>query len=189
MPDMPTGARLARTSDVDDIAAVQVRAWRQSYAGLIPEAVLAELDPMHLAASWARGILNPPSARHRLIVAIDGSSGSDVLVGYAAIGPSADPDCIEDSGTGELLALVIDPVLQRRGHGSRLMAAAVDYLRADGSIQANIWVAVGDEVRRGFLLSAGWGPDSAYRDLDVEGRTVREVRLATRLDEYPAGSE
>ena len=180
---MPTGARLARTSDVDDIAAVQVRAWRQSYAGLMPEEMLSALDPMQLASAWARGILSPPTVRHRLIVAIDGDSGTDEVVGYAAIGPSADPDCSGDPRTGELLALVIDPGHQRAGHGSRLMAAAIDYLRADGSSEATTWVSVGDEPRRAFLLAAGWGPDSAYRDLDVDGRPVREVRLVTSLDE------
>lgn len=179
---MPTGARLARTSDVDDIAAVQVRAWRQTYAGLIPEGMLDDLDPIQLAFAWAHGILNPPTVRHRLLVAIDGASGTDEVVGYAAIGPSADPDCAGDTRIGELLALAIDPTYQRMGHGSRLMAAAIDYLRADGSVEANTWVAVGDETRRAFLLAAGWGPDSAYRDLDVDGQPVREVRLVTRLD-------
>ena len=183
---MPTGARLARTSDVDDIAAVQVRAWRQSYAGLIPEGMLDELDPMQLASAWAHGILNPPTVRHRLLVALEGESGTDEVIGYAAIGPSADPDCAGDTETGELLALAIDPAHQRMGHGSRLMAAAIDYLRADGSIEATTWVSVGDAARRAFLLAAGWGPDSAYRDLEVDGEPVREVRLVTRLDEAAA---
>ncbi|MSW80409.1 MAG: GNAT family N-acetyltransferase [Actinobacteria bacterium] len=181
MPSMPTGARLARTSDVDDIAAVQVRAWHQAYAGVLPESVLADLDPMHLASAWASGILNPPTTRHRLIVAIDGTSGADTVVGYAAIGPSSDPDCIDNPGTAELLALVVDPDYERQGHGSRLMAAAVEYLRADGSTEANTWVPVLDEPRRAFLLSCGWGPDSAYRDIEAEGRIIREVRLATVL--------
>lgn len=183
---MPTGARLARTSDVDDIAAVQVRAWRQSYAGLIPEGMLDELDPMQLASAWAHGILNPPTVRHRLLVALEGESGTDEVIGYAAIGPSADPDYAGDTETGELLALAIDPAHQRMGHGSRLMAAAIDYLRADGSIEATTWVSVGDAARRAFLLAAGWGPDSAYRDLEVDGEPVREVRLVTRLDEAAA---
>ena len=61
------------------------------------------------------------------------------------------------------------------------MAAAVEYLRADGSTEANTWVPVLDEPRRAFLLSCGWGPDSAYRDIEAEGRIIREVRLATVL--------
>ena len=182
MPCMATGARLARTSDVDDIAAVQVRAWNQTYAGVLPESILTGLDPMHIASAWASGILNPPTTRHRLIVAIDRTSGSDTIVGYTALGPSGDPDCVDVLETGEVLALVVDPEHQRQGHGSRLMAAAVEYLRADGTTDANIWVPVGNEPRRAFLHSCGWGPDSAFRDIEADGVVIREVRLATVLD-------
>ncbi len=179
---MATGARLARTSDVDDIAAVQIRAWHQTYAGVLPESILADLDPIHIASAWASGILNPPTTRHRLIVALEGTSGTDTIVGYAALGPSSDPDCVDDLATGEVLALIVDPGHQRQGHGSRLMAAAVEYLRADGTTVANIWVPVGDEPRRAFLQGCGWGPDSAFRDIEADGVVIREVRLATMLD-------
>ena len=178
---MPTGARLARTSDVDDIAAVQIRAWHQTYAGVLPESILTGLDPMDIASAWASGILNPPTTRHRLHVAIEGTSGTDTIVGYAAVGPSSDPDCVDDLATGEVLALVVDPEHQRQGHGSRLMAAAVEYLRADGTRDVNIWVPVGNEPRRAFLHSCGWGPDSAFRDIEADGVVIREVRLATVL--------
>ena len=178
---MPTGARLARTSDVDDIAAVQIRAWHQAYVGVLPVSILTGLDPMHIASAWASGILNPPTTRHRLIIAIEGSSGTDTIVGYAAVGPSSDPDCVDDLATGEVLALVVDPEHQRHGHGSRLMAAAVEYLRADGARDVFIWVPVGNEPRRAFLHSCGWGPDSAFRDIDADGVVIREVRLATVL--------
>jgi len=179
---MPTGARLARTSDVDDIAEVQVRAWHQAYAGVLPESTLADLDRMTIASAWASGILNPPTTRHRLIVAIEGTSGTDTIVGYAAIGPCGDPDCVDDRAAGEVLALVVDPEHQRHGHGSRLMAAAIEYLRADGTTEATIWVPVGNEPRRAFLHSCGWGPDSAFRDIEADGVVIREVRLATIID-------
>ena len=35
--------RAARGSDAADVARIQVECWRQRYAGIIPEAVLAEL--------------------------------------------------------------------------------------------------------------------------------------------------
>ncbi len=46
-----------------------------------------------------------------------------------------------------------------------------------------VWCPLDDEPRRAFLQSAGWAPDSAYRDLAVgpaaegDDRLVREVRL------------
>jgi hypothetical protein len=50
------------------------------------------------------------------------------------------------------------------------------------------WCPLDDEPRRAFLQSAGWGPDSAYRDLAVgpgakgEDLLVREVRLVAAID-------
>ncbi|MBK9741042.1 MAG: GNAT family N-acetyltransferase [Actinobacteria bacterium] len=179
---MPTsGVRLARTPDVDDIGAVNVRAWRGRFAGVIPAEVLEAFDPADLAIVWARAILHPPTPSYRLLVAVH----DDVIVGYAAIGPSQDPDA--EPTTGELVALEVDPDRVGEGHGSRLMAAAVDHARALGVESLVAWCALPDEARRAFLQSAGWGPDTAFRDMavgqDPDGSpiVVREVRLVTDL--------
>ena len=176
-----SGVRLARTPDVDDVASVNVRSWRLRFADVIPAAALAGMDAGDIAMVWASGILNPPTPGHRLLVAVD----NDHVVGYAAIGPSQDPDA--DGETAELLALEVDPDHLREGHGSRLMAASVDHLRAAGMTELVSWCPVHDEARRAFLQSAGWGPDSAFRDVVVGAAedgtdvVVREVRLVTRI--------
>jgi len=63
-------------------------------------------------------------------------------------------------------------------------------LRGAGVSECVTWIALDDEPRRAFFTSAGWGPDSAYRDLQVgisadeasaEATTVREIRLVTAL--------
>ena len=180
MPE--SGVRLARTSDVDGIADVNVRSWRQRFAATLPADVLDALDAPDLAMVWASGILNPPTAGHRLLVAVEGPD----VVGYAAIGPSQDPDA--EPGAGELLALEVDPEQQRQGHGSRLLAAAVEHARVGGLVTLLVWCPLDDEPRRAFLQSAGWAPDSAYRDLAVgpaaegEDRLLREVRLVAAID-------
>ena len=176
-----SGVRLARTSDVDGIAAVNVRAWQERFAATIPPAILNDMDARDLAMVWASGILNPPTPRHQLLVCVE---DQDVL-GYAAIGPGQDPDA--DPQTAELLALEVDPAHQRRGHGSRLLAAAVDHARAQGAEELVAWCVVSDEPRRAFLQSAGWGPDSTFRDVlvgeDEDGGDllVREVRLVAAI--------
>jgi ribosomal protein S18 acetylase RimI-like enzyme len=175
MPE--SGVRLARVPDADGIGTVNADAWRQRYAGILPDAALAALVPSDLAVAWAGAVLAPPTARHRLLVAVD----DDVVVGYVAVGPAQDPDA-EDS-TGELIALEVSPAHARQGHGSRLLTAAVEHAQADGFAELVMWCPLSDEVRRGFVQSAGWGPDSAYRDVlvgqdaDGEDLLVREVRL------------
>ena len=177
---MPTGARLARTSDADAIAGVQQRAWRVQFADLLPEHVLAGLDVRALADAWGESIVRPPSPRHRVLVAIDGETADgDMVIGYAAIGPETSPDAT--GAGGELLDLVIDPTATGCGHGSRLMQAAVDHLRSSGCDTASTWIPLDDAARRSFLGSAGWGPDGAFRDLDVEGTIIRQVRFVTDI--------
>ena len=179
---MPTGARLARTSDADAIAGVQVRAWRAQYAGFLPDHLLAGLDARELADTWGASILGPPTPGHRVLVAIDGTpDAGDVVVGYAAIGP--DPS--GDVRVGEILDLVVDPSCTRMGHGSRLMQAAVEHLRGAGFDTAHLWIPLEDAGRRTFLESAGWGPDGAFRDLEGDGTVIREIRFVTDITEGP----
>lgn len=170
-PSTPDSVRLARTSDVDDIARVQIRAWRAAYGETLPPEVLGALDADEIAWEWGRSLLQP--GPHRLLVAI--GDGGDV-VGLAAVGPSPDADA---EGAGELALLAVDPDHWREGHGSRLLQASVDHLVGAGHREALTWVPLVDEPRRAFLQSAGWGPDTAYRDREIGDRVVREVRLVT----------
>lgn len=177
---MPTGVRLARTSDVDRIAAIQVRTWRGLYGSLLQEAGIA-LEVADVAQAWATAILAPPSPTMRVLVATDGED----VVGFAAIGPSLDHDLTGDCG--EIHALVVDATAVGAGHGSRLMAASIDHLRAAGYQSAATWTLLIDEPRRAFWQSAGWVPDSARRTLggagdpDQETGTVTEVRLVVDI--------
>ena len=172
--------RPARTPDVDHIAALQVRTWRVNYANILPAAELAALDEDELAMAWASAILNPPTPTHRLMVAVADTLGTDVVVGYAAFGAGTDPDA--NPGTAELLALVVDPGHTRLGHGSRLIAATVEQVRASGHVTLVTWLPLADEITRGFLSSCGWGPDSAYRDRVIsDDKILREVRLVTDI--------
>lgn len=177
---VPTGVRRARTPDVDDIAALQVRSWRANFANIVPAAELAALDEDELAMTWASAILNPPTPTHQLMVAVEDILGTDVLVGYAAFGAGTDPDANPE--TAELLALVVDPGHTRLGHGSRLLAATVEQVRASGHRTLVTWLPLDDEITRGFLSSGGWGPDSAYRDRVIsDDKILREVRLVTDI--------
>jgi ribosomal protein S18 acetylase RimI-like enzyme len=179
MPE--SGVRLARVPDADGIGAVNADAWRQRYAGVLPDAALAALTPGDLAVTWAGAVLAPPSPRHRLLVAVI----DDVVVGYAAVGPAQDPDA--ETGTGELIALEVSPGHRGQGHGSRLLTAAVEHAQTDGFTELVMWCPLSDEGRRGFVQSAGWGPDAAYRDVLVgedatgEDLLVREVRLVALI--------
>ena len=171
--------RVGWADDASGIAAVQVRAWRQEYAGLLPSEVLDALDPQQFAAAWQSSLNKPQDARNRVLVALE----RNTVRGFAVTGPSADPDG-DPVADGEISELTIDPEQTGRGHGSRLVQACADTLRADRFSIALVWLNTEDDARRAFLTGAGWAPDGAHRELDLHGDDsvrVRQIRLHTEL--------
>lgn len=171
--------RPARGDDAAELGRIQVETWRTAYADVLPKPVLAGLSIEQSAAAWAAAVEAPPSRRHRLLVALE----QDWRVGFAALGPAddledADP---EPDTTVAFAVILVEPRWGRRGHGSRLLAAAVDHAREDGMTRAVIWILEGDEATREFLISAGWAPDGLARALDTGAGELREIRLHTTL--------
>jgi GNAT superfamily N-acetyltransferase len=177
-PTADVSARVAWADDAGAVAALQVRAWQTAYAGLLPAETLA-LDPDETAEAWGAALRSPGDARNRVLVALERNR----LVGYAVVSPAADPDC-DPVVDAELQELVVDPDERGKGHGSRLLHAVVDTMRADRFTRAVTWTVTGaDELQR-FLTDAGWAADTARRELDLDGTgatTVEQVRLHTSL--------
>jgi GNAT superfamily N-acetyltransferase len=151
--------RPARPADATAIGAVQVRCWRREYAGVLPAGLLEGLRGDEFAAPWHTAVTAPPSPRHAVLVACAGQA----VVGFAALAPSADGAA--SATDAELVALEVDPVHQRAGHGSRLLAAVADTARDHGFTALRAWVPAASEARRAFLTSAGPSPDGARRRL------------------------
>lgn len=163
--------RRARPADAAAIAEVQVTAWREACAPLLPPGVLEQLDDARAERRWRDAAAAPPTGRHRLLVAV----GDGRLVGFAAAGPGEDDD-LDPATTAEILTLLVDPGSTGRGHGSRLLAATVEQLREAGFTTAVTWLFTADRAARAFFGSAGWAPDGATRTLDM-GEPVPQLRL------------
>jgi GNAT superfamily N-acetyltransferase len=169
--------RVAWADDADAIARIQARAWATSYAGLLPAADgLREAD---FAQLWRDALAAPKDARHRALVALERNR----VVGFAITTPATDPDC-DQVTDGELMEFTIDAAERGRGHGSRLLQAAIDTMVADRFTRAVTWLIADDDTLRTFLTEAGWAPDTAHRTLDLDGTgttQVKQVRLHTAL--------
>ncbi|HET8601370.1 MAG TPA: GNAT family N-acetyltransferase [Segeticoccus sp.] len=176
-PVADTSVRSARDSDVPAVGEVQAQVWRSAYHEVLPAEVVEQFTGPAFARAWRSSLQQPPSPRHRLLVACAGP----VVVGFVAVAPSTDQDAEEH--TGEIIAIGVRPDARRQGHGSRLVNAAADTLRELGTEQLVVWTLAQDEGTRAFLQEAGLSPDGAFRDrvVDPEGGTVREVRLRAYL--------
>ncbi|GAB2753549.1 GNAT family N-acetyltransferase [Nocardioides pakistanensis] len=180
-PTADVSVRVAWADDAAAIAGVQVRAWRRSYDGLLPPDVLDSLDADQFTAAWQASLTKPKDARNRVLVALE----RNTVRGFAITSPSEDPDA-DPVVDGEVSELTVDPEQTRHGHGSRLLQACVDTLRADKFRRAVAWLNSTDDARRSFLTDAGWAPDGAHRELDLRGDgevLVKQVRLHTDLTE------
>jgi GNAT superfamily N-acetyltransferase len=169
--------RLALPAESWGIAAVQRRSWSDS-GDAAALAMLERLDLESMAQAWHGAITRPPEARFRVLVAVaDGQ-----VVGLATTLPSQDPDA-DSAVDGAIDELVVDPTARRRGHGSRLVNACVDTLRADGFLRVRHWLRSDDDVRRAFLTEAGWAADGAHREIGAEDDSVRvkQIRLHTAI--------
>ena len=181
--------RPARPEDAGEIARIQVATWRVAYRRMLPRTVLDSLDEAWIAERWSAAVEQPPSPRHRVLVAVEQAEQS-YLVGFAASGPAdeqalapEEPPLPDD--VAAITDLLIEPRWGRRGHGSRLLAATVDLWREDAFTAAVAWAYDGDPATRKFLGSAGWEPDGAARALDVDDMLVPQVRLHVELAAEP----
>lgn len=172
--------RLALPAEADALAQVQRRAWLADPA---LAGVLAPLTDEQMTQAWWMAITRPPLAEFRVLVALDPGEEGPAVRGFAAIGPSED----EDSGPTDALVaeFVVDPGHRGRGHGSRLLNAVADTLRADRFTRATWWLRSTDDALRRFLTEAGWAPDGAHREASTEDGSVhiKEIRLHSDISE------
>jgi GNAT superfamily N-acetyltransferase len=171
--------RPARLGDVEPMADIQLAGMRATPG--MPAAVDLLPDRDAVTRAWERAVMVPPSSRHRVWVATE----EETVVGLAAVAPGSDPD-LDPATTGELLLLTVAADHRGHGHGSRLLAAAMDALVQDQQSTAVAWLVAQDEAGRQFLEQAGWGVDGAHRSLaptadDGVDRRLRQVRMGTDL--------
>ncbi|MEO8749379.1 MAG: GNAT family N-acetyltransferase [Allobranchiibius sp.] len=181
-PTPDAAVRTARGTDAEQVGAVQALLWRAAYGRFLSPELLAEFTPEAFGAVWAQSLTAPPSPRHRLLVATQGQD----LVGFVAVGPattdSATTDPVNDvegaGPTGEILVGGVLDTHRRTGHGSRLLNAAVDTLRAGDFGRVEMWVLALDTQTLDFAEQAGLEADGAWRERALPGDAVApELRL------------
>ncbi|HEV6954142.1 MAG TPA: GNAT family N-acetyltransferase [Promicromonospora sp.] len=155
--------RPAVPGDESAVTDVQVAAWRAT--GVLGEGVIDALDVPAMRERWADAIGSPPGPGFAVLVALEGPD----VVGFAAVSP------------GQVLSLEVLPQAQRAGHGSRLLAAAVDRLRADGSDTVTTWALADDTARAAFLETSGLGEDGRTRTLATGPREIVEHRWSAQI--------
>jgi GNAT superfamily N-acetyltransferase len=170
--------RRGRPSDAYDIVRINADAWREAYAGIVPDDVLDAIDVDVRARRYEQRMAEDRT--HETLVATrDGR-----VVGYVYYGPYRNGESLDPS-VGEVCAIYVEPGSWGTGAGRVLMDGALERLTALGYPEIRLWVLEANEPARGFYAHLGFRPDggrSAFPVRRPDGTVVDlpEVRYAWR---------
>lgn len=147
------GIRPATNDDAQTIAEIHVRAWRETYAGLLPKTLLDGLS-IERRAAWWRGLLdgtNNPGGT-AAFVAVD---ARDDTVGFSSFGRQRDDELGAVGFDGEFETIYLLDHAKRRGIGRRLMTTMAVAMLTGGYCGAALWVLWENDPARRFYEALG----------------------------------
>lgn len=141
--------RPAIPDDAEDIAKVQVKSWRESYVGILPQATLDDQSVIARYREWSVDL--EPTATYRWVyVAVDPAHG---IVGFIEARAHAGERIKEY--TFEIPVLYILRSHARRGLGRRLMRAIAGLLMDKGTGPIVLWALADNAAARAFYEAVG----------------------------------
>ncbi|MGH6918576.1 MAG: GNAT family N-acetyltransferase [Geminicoccaceae bacterium] len=148
-----TAIRRALADDAAAIAAVHVAAWRETYAGLVPERMLRAFSVAERTRRWHRIVTVPDPARKSAVFVAVRPDRS--IVGFGSCGRQPVAALLDDGFAGEFSALYVLAAHQRQGLGRRLMALMAQDLLAREVCGAALWVLRDNGPARRFYEALG----------------------------------
>lgn len=140
--------RRATIEDSDRIAFVRITGWKQSYKGLMPDALLDRLD-MKADAERVRAVMADGSNRSlRFVVEQNG-----VVVGMGACGPARGNEGLR--GQGEVYAIYLLDEVKRQGIGEAFMREMAKAMTAQGLTSLQVCVLENNAPARKFYEKLG----------------------------------
>ena len=163
----------AGPGDAAELGRVHVRAWRETYTGVLPQGALNRMSAAVHGRRFRHDLLHAQPGQVTLI-----AEDAEEAVGYAS------GALLKGDGRGadaEVFTLYVVRAAQGVGVGRALLTASARVLRAEGARSLMIFVLSRNERARGFyerlggeafaeVASRGWGEgltETAYRWRDI----------------------
>lgn len=131
------------------LAALHIAAWKQAYAGIVPQHVLDELSVDESMNRWKERIENPKTTEHLRIAVYD-----DEVLGFAMFGESREAMNLPQE-YGEIYALYIHPNHWRKGAGNAVIQYAFKWFEEHQFPGVYLWALKENKQARSFYESAG----------------------------------
>ena len=157
--------REAGLADAEGIARAHTASWRTSYRGILPEAVLAQIDVDQRAASWRRTLQDRSVLT---LVAYDVTHHD--IVGFCDAGRTRG----DSPYAAEVYRIYFEHHAKRHGLGREMFEQVTAWLRAGGHRSLIIWVLETNHHARRFYEAMGGRPGQRVAST-VSGFPVVEI--------------
>lgn len=164
------GVRAAAPEDAAAIARIHVESWQSTYAGILPDEVLLNLDTAEHEARWWRHVLGPFRRNHFVYVAEAVEGG---VVGFASAGPSRNTRLPYKA---EVYTIYLRDDYHGQGIGRQLFASTVARAQEARGPSVIVWCLSNNPSR--FFYERMGGALVARRPGKVGAAVVEEVGYA-----------
>ena len=159
--------RAARPEDAAILARIYVAAWRDTYAGILPDTMLVGMSDVRHAAAWQHELATRDRHSDTLV-----AEDEDGVLGLVTVGPARRVSRAQLEG-GEIYRLYVAPERQGEGAGKALLMASFDWLISREVDAVIVWVLAENPAR--FFYEAMGGTRLGEKTDTVGGAKVREV--------------
>ena len=168
--------RKAVAGDAQAVARIHVETWRATYAGVIPDAYLVQMDLARQFRMWRHTIRRSGGSYHVLVA----ETGDGGVIGFASCGAARRAGLPRRTHyDGEIYTLYVALDHQGQGHGRALLDACLKRLRSDGRSAAVVWVLAANPAR--FFYEAMGGERVAERTEKFAGAELEELAFGWDL--------
>ena len=155
--------RRAEENDALSIAQIYIETWRSSYAGILPDHVLVNMNPQKSMITFARTIKQNSEI---ILVAEESNLG---IVGMGSVGQNRTKD---NKYLGEVYTLYVHPDRQNKGIGKKLLSELFNELTRNNINSAVIWVLANNPSR--FIYEAVGGKLISVKDVELWNVLLKE---------------
>lgn len=159
--------RVARPDDAAALARIYVAAWRDAYAGILPDAMLVGMSDVRHAAAWQQELQTRD--KHSDTLVVEDEHG---VFGLLTVGPARRASRAQLEG-GEIYRLYVAPERQGEGAGKALLMASFDWLITRDIDAVIVWVLAENPSR--FFYEAMGGTRLGEKTDSFGGTKVREI--------------
>jgi GNAT superfamily N-acetyltransferase len=140
--------RLASRGDAQAIGDMHAQSWTETYRGLAPPNLLAQMsDPARRRAAWARNLAQPLMPDATFVAEEDGG-----VIGFVTVCAAREAEL---GAEGEVAGLYLLHRAQRRGIGTALLRQGAARLAAAGLRSAGAWALDANSPAGAFYAATG----------------------------------